>query len=315
MVFEETEDGKYINLTTSWLSDKYWMLNRELFEGKLDDCDFGIFTSGRGSQGRVLGLFKMQTKDLKCDRRTRRMFLETYFDKIYVNRDNFVELCNPKIELNGNYKWTEKSALSTLLHEMCHYYIYMNGLAPRESHGNEFRNMAFTVSSKSNNTFPVERIASAEEMKEVELDSKISRTNDKRENTRVSNVVPMFLFYNNGVIGMVPAINQKASEQIKDTLDYVSKSLEKIVVADSDELKEYVAKHYGLSRAYRGYFRIESGSKIDDLFQESKKKVIFNRNGFANENKNGKLFMENMYKEMKININEVLDRMEKTNKS
>ena len=41
-----------------WMAKKYEEMNQELFYGQLGDCDFGIFTTGKGSEGRTLGWFK-----------------------------------------------------------------------------------------------------------------------------------------------------------------------------------------------------------------------------------------------------------------
>ena len=105
-----------------WMAKKYEEMNQELFYGQLGDCDFGIFTTGEGSEGNTLGRFKTKGDNIRIDRYSRRIFINGW-ERIYIDRNNFVELCRPTIELNGNYSGTEHGFLATLVHEMCHYYL------------------------------------------------------------------------------------------------------------------------------------------------------------------------------------------------
>ena len=134
--------NKSFKPTVNWMAEKYDEMNAKLFGGQLDQCDFNIFTSGRGSQGRTLGFFRMNGRGLKIEIATRKMFRhDDWFpnDKEYVNKSNFYSVCRPSIELNGNYSGTEHAFLGTLVHEMCHYYTYMNGYPPKQGHGTEFQ--------------------------------------------------------------------------------------------------------------------------------------------------------------------------------
>jgi len=302
MIFEENDGSKYIDLTTSWLEDKYNMLNRELFDGKLGGCSFSVITTGKGSMGRMLGRFTLGNKDLKYERRNGKIFYQQPFfgaDRIYVNRSNFVEICRPEIKLNGNYKWTEKSALSTLLHEMCHYYTYMNGWFPKQWHGREFRDIAYVVSSKSKNTFPVERIASAEEMKEVELNQDIAKKNERRKDMRARNMVPLFIFFSSGTIGMIPAMNMSVANEIVkwNTTD---KSVDKIATTDNEELKHYIVdKKYRLTRKYGvGYYPVQDNKVIMFLLNDGGYDTVYTKPDI-NEMKNKKI--------MKTSLNEFLE--------
>ena len=38
--------------TTEWIAQKYNEMNSLLFDNKLGECNFRIFTSGKGSQGK-----------------------------------------------------------------------------------------------------------------------------------------------------------------------------------------------------------------------------------------------------------------------
>ena len=157
-----------------WMEKRYDEMNRELFNNELGSCVLDVFISGKGSKGNSLGKFRMKGKNLYIENnRDRRLFIQKGYNSIYINRSNFEELCEPVIELNGNYNASEESLLNTLIHEMCHYYTYMNGYAPVQAHGTEFRNIAGVVSRRSNGRFVIQRLATAEEMEDFELDSDI----------------------------------------------------------------------------------------------------------------------------------------------
>ena len=173
------ESNNKIKPTIEWMSEKYDEMNTKLFNGKLDACDFEIFTSGKGSQGRTLGHFCLCSPGLKIKRNGGRMYKpgtwENNYEDIFINADNFYNICHPKIGLNGNYSATEDGWLNTLIHEMCHYYTYMDGWAPKQAHGWEFRNIAYTVSSRSGGLITITRLASAEKMENFELDAEIQQ--------------------------------------------------------------------------------------------------------------------------------------------
>ena len=100
---------------------------------------------------RSLGHFRLTGKGVKYNKKTRRMYWvdPVWLDKVYITTDNFVEYVKPMIGLNGNYKRTEHMWLNTLVHEMCHYYTYMNGRVPVQAHGNEFYSIGQIVGIKN----------------------------------------------------------------------------------------------------------------------------------------------------------------------
>lgn len=175
-----------------WMSEKYDEMNAMLFNGRLGSCGFNIFTTGKGSGGSVLGWFKITGHGIKIDRRTRKMFFENYWDREYINKDNFVDLCKPVIELNGNYHGTEHGFLSTLVHEMCHYYTYMEGWAPTQAHGREFRNIGSVVASRSNGMFTVQRIATALKIK---IFSVLFFIKNRAKLLNSAHIIPTFSFF------------------------------------------------------------------------------------------------------------------------
>lgn len=247
----EIDEKDVIEVTPQWMSAEYDRLNASLFGGKLMACDFALFTTGKGSEGGTLGWFKLTGSNLYVSKREHRIYKKDYWgDKTYITRENFVELCKPRIELNGNYRWTRKAAISTLVHEMCHYYCNMNGWRPVQHHGNEFRSIAFHVSQKSNEFFTVERIAKAEQMDQMELNSVMAAKKQRRMENKKSRVIATFLFMSNGTVRYLNACGWNLVELIKKEEAVRGNRCDKILASQDAELVEKL-----FSEGYRHVMR------------------------------------------------------------
>lgn len=241
-----------VNIDAAWLEKKYYDFNQEYFRGALGPCYFGIFTTGRGSRGHTLGHFFMNSKNLKYNRDSRRMYVQ-YYDgrKVLIDKENFFDECRPTIELNANYKWTEEAAEATLIHEMCHYYTYMYGFVPKQSHGSEFRSIAAAVSSRSNGRFSIRRLATAEEMAQVELDPTIKAKNDQRKQRALDNAVVALIYTEIGDVRLVLAANVGVINNIIKG-KYTNKILT-VKASGDDNLKRLLISngYRSISRTYR----------------------------------------------------------------
>lgn len=188
----ENEERK-IKPSLLWLKRKYDEFNQAYFNGELMACEFSIFTSGKGSEGGILGKFSMTNCNyFKSDRRRKIVHIgevpgEVSFYRngrfvVDITKNNFVKICKPRISLNGNYSWNEFSMSETLIHEMCHYLVYIrnNFCMPSRSHGSLFMSVASEVTSRTNGVFSVEGVATAETMKNVELDQKFVEKRKRR---------------------------------------------------------------------------------------------------------------------------------------
>ena len=122
----EVDDKNLITITPQWMEEKFDEMNALHFNGKLRKCKFSVFTSGKGSRGRVLGWFTFHKepnvvfKRVKYPSKGAQAYINQEGKLFPTDIDDFVYYLNPEIKLNGNYNWTEKAALSTLVHEMCH---------------------------------------------------------------------------------------------------------------------------------------------------------------------------------------------------
>ena len=259
--------NKSFKPTVNWMAEKYDEMNAKLFGGQLGQCDFNIFTSGRGSQGRTLGFFRMNGRGLKIEIATRKMFRhDDWFpnDKEYVNKSNFYSVCRPSIELNGNYSGTEHAFLGTLVHEMCHYYTYMNGYAPKQGHGTEFRNIAYRVSYKSNGEFSIQRLASAEEMQNFELSDEMKAKREKRLSNKKASLMAIFVYNINGTVKLSTTSSQALANRIIDS--YKKLDVPKVVVSNDLRLIELLYSH-GYRRNFRTwrYWNVENTDWIKTI--------------------------------------------------
>ena len=259
--------NKSFKPTVNWMAEKYDEMNAKLFGGQLDQCDFNIFTSGRGSQGRTLGFFRMNGRGLKIEIATRKMFRhDDWFpnDKEYVNKSNFYSVCRPSIELNGNYSGTEHAFLGTLVHEMCHYYTYMNGYAPKQGHGTEFRNIAYRVSYKSNGEFSIQRLASAEEMQNFELSDEMKAKREKRLSNKKASLMAIFVYNIDGTVKLSTTSSQALATRIIDS--YKKLDVPKVVVSNDLRLIELLYSH-GYRRNFRTwrYWNVENTDWIKTI--------------------------------------------------
>jgi predicted SprT family Zn-dependent metalloprotease len=250
--------------TVDWMTAKYAEMNDTLFNGALGECSFAIFTTGKGSEGGVLGWFKINGRNIRADRYSRRMFVkDMYGGKTFIDRKNFVALCNPTIELNGNYTGTEHGFLATLVHEMCHYYTYMHGYCPKQGHGPEFREIGYVVSSRSNGMFTIQRIASAEQMTELELNDEMKAKREKRLANKKASVTAVIVFAKNGKVKLTISSNKSLINMIESS---EKERGENVAVTNDAEVIEYLfSKGYKQNLRTWRYWSLEGKPWLDEL--------------------------------------------------
>lgn len=263
----ENETKEYIKPTVEWMDEYYDKLNRELFGGKLGDCTFSIFTTGRGSQGKVLGQFGLQNDQIFVRRSTRRMYCRTFNGQIDIDRKNFVKYCAPSIRFNGHYTATEQALQDTLVHEMCHYYTYMNGYAPKQGHGQEFREIAGLVSLRSNGRFNIKRLADAEKMSNYQLDDEMQAKKDARAASKIERAVAIFVYKEDGAVELtlINNTNHRIPSEIRNyyerhnKLGGKAKTTEIITSSDPELIK--MLYHLGYKKLMRTWRYWNVGNK------------------------------------------------------
>jgi len=252
--------------TVEWMSEKFDEMNEKLFNDVLGSCTFRIFTKGKGMNGNVLGWFKCGGKNVRVVNSNRKIYTVVNGSITYINKNNFTKLYKPIIELNGNYIWTEKAALSTLVHEMCHYYVDMQGYHPKRCHGKDFMNIAKIVSEKAPELFTVQRLASAEQMSEMDLKPEFKIKRENRLINKISNSVPTFIFYNTGT---VKYINCNKMSLVNDivSIEKHNKKINKIVISEDNALKSTL-RNLGYTHTmtkYGRYWNVSDEKWVNDI--------------------------------------------------
>lgn len=259
--------------TEEWAKAKYDELNQTLFDGELGDCSFGLFSSGKGSEGHTFGYFKMLGR-VFVNRYSRRMYLQNNYVTVYVNRNNFVNLCEPRIEFNSHYRGTEDALTHTLLHEMCHYYTYMYGVAPKQGHGPEFREIASYVSSKSKGRFDIARFISHEAIRGYQLDDDMVQKRETRKANKKSSALAILAFKENKAeLSIISTNNKSLYDTIINT--NISRASEPnpargkttaIITSNDIDFIEYLFSHrYGkVLRTYR-FWTLNNPTVLNDL--------------------------------------------------
>lgn len=291
----DTNIDKSFKPTIEWMASKYEEMNKRLFMGQLGMCDFGIFTNGRGSEGRTLGYFQCGARGLQAERRSRRMFISSWGNLTYINKDNFVDLCHPIIKLNGNYSGTEHVFTNVLVHEMCHYYTYMHGFLPKQAHGVDFRNIAANVAYRSNGEFSVQRLASAEDMSQLELSDEMKEKKNKRIANRKTSITVVLRFMTDGRVELTNAVSKSLIDLILGS--YNRNDVKKIVTSNDENLiNDIFNKGYKSTMRTWKYWTFNDRDIIENL---SKYKV--------NETYNPKYMVDESRRKINTLIKEVID--------
>ena len=224
--------------TVDWIAEKYYELNEWLFNGRLDNCLFEVFTRGEGMET-SMGHFRLTGRGVKYNKKTGQMYYYTgYGEKEKIDADNFALYTKPMIGLNGNYKRTEYMWLNTLVHEMCHYYTYMGGRRPVQAHGIYFRQIASIVGIRSNGIFDIKRLCDAENA--GELDEKIAARRQAREENKKSKMTALLVFRTNGDVQLITTTNQKLIDVV---IANNNKPICKRILATND--KSYIEYLWG----------------------------------------------------------------------
>ena len=275
------DNNELMKATPEWMAENYDRFNKELFNNELGSCNFGIFTTGRGSQGRTLGLFSVKGNRLYVDRRSRKMYSGSPYnwsDREYINRKNFEKLAVPTIQLNGNYSGTEHALQETLVHEMCHYYDYMYGIVPKQGHGPSFRYIAQLISNRSNGMFNIKRLLDAETFKEYKLSDEMKQKNEKRLSNKKLKTVVIVVYLKNGQINLSLVSSDYQYVILRQMFNYYETgsgkgTAKEIIVSQDPELIQFLFEHYKkVGRTWR-YWEIQDKPWVDKIKSYQTKSV------------------------------------------
>ena len=125
----------------------------------------------------------------------------------------------------------------------CHYYTYMYGYAPKQSHGREFREIAEIVSLRSGGRFSIKRLADAEKMSNYKLDADMQAKKDTRVANKIARAVAIFVYKDDGQVELtlISNTNPRIPDEIcryyerHNKLEDKKKAIE-IISSDDPEL-------------------------------------------------------------------------------
>lgn len=308
MEIDINKTDKSFKPNLEWMRARYDELNEKIFNNELGYCDFKIMKTGKGSQGKTLGRFRLQAT-LLVDY-SGQMFVERKWmnkiETITITSNNFVQICRPLIIFNGNYSGTEYAFLSTLIHEMCHYYTYMRGKAPTRGHGKEFYRIGDYVNLKSNGLFTIERLASAEDMSNLELNDEMKEKNKKRNDKKKSIIKAVFEYRVNGDIHLTTTSNENLVNLIKNMNE--RSFVDKVVVSNDMKLLDFL-----FEKGYRVNFRVWKYWEVSNepwlsILDDINKEIYVNPNSTLKKKTNESKYLYNSI------ITEVINEYIKNNK-
>ena len=263
--------------TVSWMAEMYDKANKELFNGELGECI--LKAEPITSHGSYLGMFNAG-RSIACSRRDRRMYVKNYygmFDDEYINKNNFFETFKPTITLNTMYFGTDSSLYCTLVHEMCHYYTYMHGYAPKQAHGVEFRQIGQIIQYRSNGEITIQRLASAEQMAGYVLEPEEQLKRDKRVENKKNKMQYIFIFKNDGSIRLVGTTLQKVIDIVMNKETIACGGHSTIIKVTNQELKnELYNDGYSTSLTKYSYYPIDNTKKAYNILQT----ILANKNNY-----------------------------------
>ena len=274
-MFDLDYETREFKPTVEWMKQRYAEANEKLFGMQLGECELGIFTTGKGSRGNTNGWFRLSANNLYIDRYNRRLYklIGTYREN--VNRENFVKITKPVIELNGNKSGSEWAFMVTLVHEMCHYYNYMNGHVPAQSHGSEFMAIAHEVTRRSNGQIEVTKKTTLERMQHFVLDDKINKMNKKRTESKLARTIAVVIFK----INQTRLVLTTSEKLIHEIVRYESERNDTIQITRSNDAKliNTLINLYGyrsLMRTYK-YWNITNNKELIDFVLNAEGKELY----------------------------------------
>lgn len=269
-IFELDYETRSFKPTVEWMAERYNEANQKLFNGELGSCEFGLFTSGKGSLGNTNGHFRMKARDLLCSRYDRRLYKVINGEKIYVNRENFVALANPEIELNGNKLGSEWAFMVTLVHEMCHYYDYSSGIIPKQAHGGRFVRIANAITQKSGGQIEVTKKTTLERSQHFVLDGKAKQAEMNKKARATALVV-----YKKNEVRLIITTLEKLVYEIYN-IESNRKDTLKIYRSNDPQLIEtlFNSGFKSTMRSYR-YWNITKNSNLINAIDNSEGKELY----------------------------------------
>ena len=139
----------------------------------------------------------------------------------------------------------------------------MYGYAPKQGHGREFKEIGYVVSQRSNGMFTIQRLASAEQMTEMELSDEMKAKRAKRLSNRKSSVTAILVFTKKGEVKLTISSNPSLINMISSS---EKERGENVVTTNNAEVIEYLFdKGYRKNMRTWRYWSLEGKPWLEEL--------------------------------------------------
>jgi hypothetical protein len=139
----------------------------------------------------------------------------------------------------------------------------MYGYAPKQGHGREFKEIGYIVSQRSNGMFTIQRLASAEQMTEMELNDTMKAKRAKRLANKKSSVTAIFVFTKEGKVKLTITSNQSLINMISTS---EKERGDNVVTTNDAEIIEYLfSKGYRKNMRTWRYWSLEDKPWLGEL--------------------------------------------------
>ena len=140
----------------------------------------------------------------------------------------------------------------------------MNGYCPKQGHGTEFKEIGYIVSSRSNGLFTIQRLATAEEMNELELNDEMKAKREKRLANKKASVTAVIVFTQEGKVKLTITSNQNLVNLITKTEE--GERNEKVVSTNDANIIDYLfSKGYRKNMRTWRYWSLEDKPWINEF--------------------------------------------------
>jgi hypothetical protein len=140
----------------------------------------------------------------------------------------------------------------------------MNGFCPKQGHGLEFKEIGAIVSNRSNGMFTIQRLATAEEMSELELNDEMKAKREKRLNNKKASVTAIIVMTQEGKVKLTITSNQNLINLIANT-EKNERNENVVTTNDSSVINYLFSKGYRKNMRTWRYWSLEDKPWINEF--------------------------------------------------
>ena len=140
----------------------------------------------------------------------------------------------------------------------------MRGYCPKQGHGREFRQIGQIVSARSNGLFTIQRLASAEQMSQLELNDEMKTKREKRLNNKKASVTAIIVTTKEGKVKLTITSSKNLINLITTSEKY-ERNENVVTTNDSDIIDYLFNKGYRKNMRTWRYWSLEDKPWLGEL--------------------------------------------------